>query len=248
MATAGSATHVTTEQAIVEELRQRVTSGEPWFDVLLDAIAQWVSPEETTDERTYRYLIGGEAFDWLLLAERLCTEISDRIPQHEMEGLLFYGLTPNDINEEELRQAIGNAKYRAHLNYFYGILVEEALQLAIEDDLNKEKHGHVWANGQHPEDSVYTRLYGHTQEDLLTAFYRQRKSADAPLEISLSDVKDFTYWLFKYRLRRCDPARVASDTSRGLAMVEKMRARRNLPAMDEEIDYLDVDVEVSVHR
>ena len=51
--------------------RTALDAGDPWFDALMRAIALWESPDETVDGRQYRYLIGGEAFDWLLLAERL---------------------------------------------------------------------------------------------------------------------------------------------------------------------------------
>jgi hypothetical protein len=42
----------------------------------------------------------------------------------------------------------------------------------------------------------------------------------------LSDLHEFTYWLFKHRVNNSDPARVASDTRKGLAMLSRLRARR----------------------
>jgi len=36
----------------------------------------------------------------------------------------------------------------------------------------------------------------------------------------------FTYWLFKYRLRQCDRAKVASDTRRGLAQLARLDSLR----------------------
>ncbi len=233
---------------IIDAMRQRVTSGYNWFEAVLEAIAQWVLPEEEVDGRTYHYLIAGEAFDWLLLAERLCQEIDGYIPAREIENLLFSGLAPNEFNEEDLRRAIGSAKYRAHLNYFYGVLVEEALQLSIEEDMLKEKRGYVWANGANlADDAIFVRLYGHTQKDMFTAFYKLR-SAAVPEEISVADLKEFNYWLFKYRLNRCDPARVASDTHRGLALLEKIASRRRFPVIETECGDFDVDVEVSSYR
>ena len=35
-------------------------------------------------------------------------------------------------------------------------------------------------------------------------------------KMSLTDLKEFTYWLFKMRLSKWDPARVASDTRKGI--------------------------------
>jgi len=37
--------------------------------------------------------------------------------------------------------------------------------------------------------------------------------------ISLTELKEFTYWLFKYRLNHCDKARVASDTKKALTQL-----------------------------
>ncbi|MNC93336.1 hypothetical protein D3C83_99420 [compost metagenome] len=55
----------------LEHFRSALATGEPWFEALMQTIGLWERPEEQVDGRQYRYLIGGEAFDWLLLAERL---------------------------------------------------------------------------------------------------------------------------------------------------------------------------------
>jgi hypothetical protein len=61
-------------------MRQAILNGRHWFDALLEAIGRWRVPEERIGDREYRYLIGGDAFDWLLLAERLTGEAFDIIP------------------------------------------------------------------------------------------------------------------------------------------------------------------------
>ena len=42
--------------------------------------------------------------------------------------------------------------------------------------------------------------------------------------MDLKESKEFTYWLFKYRLSKSDKARIASDTRKGLQQLELMRA------------------------
>ena len=42
------------------------------------------------------------------------------------------------------------------------------------------------------------------------------------------DLKEFTYWLFKYRVLRNDPARVASDTRRGIERLESIARQRSV--------------------
>ncbi len=221
-------------QALVASLRRRIQEGEGhWFLALMEAIAGWRLPEEQVGERTFRYLVGGEAFDWLLLAERLCLEIADLVPQDELEALLFHGHLPLEMGEEEFRRLMGPAKYRAHLNFYYGVLVEEALQLAVEDEVVKERLTCIWQNG-HIDDEVCQRIYGATRRELWDCFCQQRGLPSAEW-LDVQGLREFTYWLFKERLRRCDPARVASDTRKGLAKLAALEGarRRRAPYPDE---------------
>ena len=58
-------------------------------------------------------------------------------------------------------------------------------------------------------------LYSATRSDLVEEF-RQHARIPKRRPLSLSDVKGFTYWLHKRRLKLWDPARVASDTKKGI--------------------------------
>lgn len=208
---------------IIARMKEAVAQGrQHWLIALLDAIRRWPLPEERVGERTYRYLIAGEAFDWLLLAERLCQELEGLIPEEECEALLFHGRLPLELTEEELRRLMGPAKYRAHLNFLYGVRVEEALQLAVRQEVHKERLSRIWENG-HVDDEACRRIYGAGRQELLAAFCRERRLPPGDA-ISLSEWSEFTYWLFKQRLRLADPARVASDTRKGLAMLSRLEA------------------------
>jgi hypothetical protein len=238
---------VTNEESIeaeqlLTELCQEIAVGKPWFIVLLQAIARWPLPEETVGERHYQYLVGGEAFDWLLLAERLCEAAGGLIPREEHEALLFFGQLPLDLTEEEFRRLMGHAKYRAHLNHFYGVTLEELLQLVVEDDVRKEQRSRVWENHCSVDEEAFQRLYGHRRQDLFRQFRRERGTAD-DTDLSLTEAREFTYWLFKYRLRYCDPARVASDTRRALSMfrrLEPCRARCLSNALKEPPSVIEI--------
>jgi len=61
---------------------------------------------------------------------------------------------------------------------------------------------------------------------LLSAF-REERGLPAGSDMTLAECKEFTYWLFKYRLRYCDPARVASDTRRAMAMLQRLEVCRS---------------------
>ena len=211
---------------IIEQLRLDVESGADWYPALLDSIARWPLPQELVDGRWYRYLIGGEAFDWLLLAERLLQTIAAWVPERERTALLFYARPPVEQTAEDFRVAIGEPKYRVHLNYLYGVVVEEALQLSVEEDVHKELRCRAWGQDRRVEESVYHRIYGKSREELLAAF-REERGLNLPDEMLLSEMHEFTYWLFRYRMRQCDGARVASDTRRGLVQLSHMQARHH---------------------
>lgn len=212
---------------IIETLRAAVAAGdEHWFLPLLEAVRLWPLPEERVGGRTFRYLIAGEAFDWLLLAERLCEELNGLIPEEEAEALLFHGRLPMEAGEEEFKRLLG-AKYSPHLNFIYGVRIEMAIQLAAQEEVRKERRSRVWENG-HTEDEAFHRIYGASRGELLKAFCQDCDAA-SPGNMTLSGLDEFTYWLFRYRLQSSDPARVASDTRKGLALHQRLEERRQRP-------------------
>ena len=199
----------------VIHLRAAVRSGVPWPRALLEAVALWTAPQETHLDRTYVYLIGGEALDWLTLAERLCPEIEDFIPPADMERLLFEGALPNDVTPEEFREWMGGNKYRAYLNYWYGVVVEEGLQQSVEDDVRKREKARCYPDHEEMVEEAFTHIYGKPRAELMKEFRKEAGIGNyAPL--TLSDFKVFTYWLSKRRFNLWDPARVASDTRIGI--------------------------------
>ena len=212
-------------------LREAIASGEHWYVAVLKTMARWSQAEETLDGRRYRYLVGGEAFDWLVLAERLIDELDGDTAVEEREALLFHGEPPIEIDEEEFQALIGTPKYQAFLNYLYGVLVEEALQQAVEEEVEKEHHGHVWARLDAEGATAFGRIYGRSQVELLREFQRERGMEETD-RLDLGELKEFTYWLFKYRVRSQEGERVASDTRKGLAALSRVEAafrRRSQP-------------------
>ena len=99
--------------------------------------------------------------------------------------------------------------------------MEEALQLATE----VEVHKHYTSNGvQYRNDfseEAFVRIYGAPKSELLKTF-RDEMGYPTGRSVSLSESKEFTYWLFKYRLKVSDKARIASDTQKGLEQLQRM--------------------------
>jgi hypothetical protein len=203
------------ESEVIRRLRQDIAAGKHWYIALLEAVGRWQTAEEVVDGSSYRYLIAGEAFDWLLLAERLCREVNGWLPQDEKAALLFHNKPPLKLGTAEFKKLIGSRKYSQYLDYFYGISVEEALVQAVEDEIRKERRALGQDNEQYTDEEAHRRIYGETRQELLKCF-RLEKKYPRSHRISLTELKEFTYWLFKYRLLHNDKARIASDTRKAL--------------------------------
>lgn len=201
--------------------RTMLSAGAPWHRALLEALGRWTLPEETFNGRQYRYLLLGEAFDWLLLAERLCADVNSAIPAEETEKLLFSGKIPDSVNEEQFKDYLGPSKYRAYMNFRYGVTLEEALQLVAEEEVRKRHMSRSYSHTEDVTEESYGRLYGKPRSELLITFQKETKK-DRRRNLSLSDLKEFTYWLHKRRIHLWDPARVASDTRKAIRRLEML--------------------------
>ena len=101
-------------------------------------------------------------------------------------------------------------------------LVEEALHLTVEDEVRKEMRvgGHV--DVEDMSDIAFRRIYDDDLPNLIKRF-RSQMGYSQRGGFSLTQAKEFNYWLFKLRLEYWDPARVASDTRKGLKRLEQVR-------------------------
>jgi hypothetical protein len=208
----------------VEALRRSLERGIGWYPALLEVIARWTAPSEEIDGTLNTYLIAGEAFDWLLLAQRLLDDVADLVPVDEAEQLLVHGIAPDGSGEAEFEAAIGPAKHRAHLNFQYGVVVEELLLLAVELELVKS--GSLSGAGRPaPDIEAFEHVYGKPLTELKLLYAYESGTALAE-RMSQSELQAFTYWLSKYRVRTGEPARVASDTKKAMAMMSRLEAGR----------------------
>ncbi len=211
----------------IRHLGQAIAGGKHWYLALLESIGLWSCAEEVHNDRTYRYLIDGEAFDWLLLAERLCETVNGLLPEDERNALLFSGRPPLSQTTQEVKELIGNSKYCQYLNYFYGVTVEGALLLAVQEEIGKERQSLNYGSKHESTDEAYQRIYNTTRAPLLKRF-RQEKSYSQTRSITLTELKEFTYWLFKYRLKQCEKAKIASDTKKALDYLKRQWHRNGI--------------------
>ena len=200
-----------------------------WRTAVLEAIGRWPVATETVDGERFDYLLSGEAFDWKLLAQRIRSRLQNSIPDDEWESWISSPVPFGGLDEPEFTRILGVDKHRAHLSYFYGVTVEQALQTAVGEEIAKRRVAGGRAPDQETREDTYLRLYGSSLTVLWYDFVASREAeglenpVDHDGEASLNAVDDFTYWLFKKRMGRADPARVASDTRKGLAQLERMR-------------------------
>ncbi len=228
-AAAGPHKPVSVEQVLdwlEDALRQQSTD---WRTAMLEAIGRWPIASEVVEGERYDYLLAGEAFDWKLLAQRIRTRLQGGIPEDEWGSWIGSPAPFGGLEEAEFTRILGVQKHRAHLSYFYGVTVEQALQTAVGEEIAKRRVAGGRAPNQESREAAYLRLYGFSQMVLWHDFVSSKKAEDPDNhnhlngEASLNIMDDFTYWLFKKRMGRADPARVASDTRKGLAQLERMR-------------------------
>ncbi len=205
----------------IRYFRKALDEDKHWYVSLLQAIRLWDEEEEIINGRRYCYLIEDEAFDLILVAERICGCCNGLVPQHEVEDFLFKDIPPMETSTAVFRNLIGEKKYRQHLNFFYGVVVEQNLFLVVQKEVRKENQPLAGKNERGTIDEAFCRIYEASFEDMLKSFRRQKRRRSSH-SLKLGEFNEFCYWLFKYRLKNCDKARVASDTKKALCYINEM--------------------------
>ena len=228
------------EPGAIRYFREAILSGQHWYLSLLESIRFWDLTEETYKGRSYCYLVANEALDWLLVAERLCEAVKDLIPDSELTALLFHGEPPLAIKEEDLEELLGRQKHHQFLNFFYGVTVEEALILVIEEEVRKERQAAGFTREyDFVTNEAYRRIYGATKAILLRNF-RAEKDYPQSESTSMAEMKEFTYWLFKFRVKNSDKARIASDTKKALIWLNKQGLARQLSRHNFPEEFIEI--------
>ncbi len=167
----------------------------------------------------------------MLLAKRLCEEVKGLIPEKELIDLLFFDRPPMELSKDSFKEIIGRDKYQAYLNYLYGILVEEMLVLSVMGEIRKKRRSLGLTRDGKVRDDAFLQIYGATQIELLSRFQKE-KGYTRHLSISIGELREFTYWLFKQRLKRSDKSCIASDTNKALLQLHrymKLKSQTVLP-------------------
>ena len=73
----------------MQYFKNSLYEGKEWVSELIKSMSLWTLEEEVYDSKHNKYLIDGEAFDWLLLARRLLDSVGDLVPTTEKNRLLL---------------------------------------------------------------------------------------------------------------------------------------------------------------
>ncbi len=215
-------------ELLVELEMNLIARPDDWKQLVLETVGQWPEASEVRGDQTLQYLIGGEAFDWRLLAARILESVENGPGREDWESWLDMPDLFGGFGEPEFMRILGVDKSRASLSFFYGVTVEQGLIVAAREEIVKRRVASGRAPSDDRCDEVYQRLYGNDRAGLWDEFCSETGLLETagsdlnPTMHSLGQGDGFTYWLFKRRMDRLDPARVASDTRKGLAQLEKM--------------------------
>ncbi len=215
-------------ELLVELEMNLIARPDDWKQLVLETVGQWPEASEVIGDQSLQYLIGGEAFDWRLLARRIMDSVENSPPRDEWQAWLDMPDLFGGFSEPEFMRVLGVDKSRASLSFFYGVTVEQGLIVAGREEIVKRRVASGRAASDDRCDEVYQRLYGNDRAGLWDEYCSESGLAETvgsdlnPVGHSLGQGDSFTYWLFKRRMERLDPARVASDTRKGLAQLEKM--------------------------
>ena len=91
----------------------------------------------------------------------------------------------------------------------------------MEEEVRKSYASKGYLDDDSFVEEAFVILYGKNYSDLIKDFRREFKLTRRK-KMSLTDLKEFTYWLFKVRVKKWDPARVASDTRKGINTLSKL--------------------------
>ncbi len=226
---------VVDREVLLQELAMRIEGfHDDWHRAFIDVVAAWPIDEEASSDLEFHYLIGSEAFNWKRLAECIATRLAENGLSASMLSEVFEWIdssgTFGGLSENEFRQALGVDGWRAHLNHFYGVYIEQCLIVAVQSRIQKRRFASGLPTSDDASEKAYLGLYEETENVLWGQFVDD--NVERLADLVAVDVEDgrsigldeeFTYWLFKRRIDNTNAAQVAAETQRGLEVMSRMR-------------------------
>ena len=215
--------------SVLSELSSLVESApDGWRGHIFRAISRWRLPVEEIAEEEHVYFIAGEAFNWRRLAERLAWHVTLQLPEDvevKMQRWLEDDHMFGGLEESEFRRLLGHDKWRAYLNYFYGVTLERCLLVHSGHRILKSRFGRGRRPSDDMMDEAYVALYGEDESLLWAEFASgtgRGEDSGAARSVALDD--EFTYWLFKRRISSMYQVHVAHEVKHGLEMLGRIES------------------------
>ena len=224
----------TNRRRLMDNLQKNIENhADNWQTAFLETVAAWPIENEHVYGETFHYFIGGEAFNWKRLAERIATQLDEEgsttLPAEKIFDWIESSGVFGGIPENEFRRILGVDGWRAHLNHFYGVHIEQCLIAAIQARNHKRRYSAGLPPSDDSSERAYLGLYEETEQDLWQLFIDENadrlsdliaESPDETRTIALDE--EFTYWLFKRRIEYTLAPQVAAETQRGLDMMSQI--------------------------
>ena len=207
---------------LIQELRNEVSRGENWQKSIAQYIGLWTEKEEFYRGYKYIYLIDDEALDWLTLTERLVSSIKSYITKEEYNYVSTSGLLPDKDIYKYIKETIPKKKLSQMRNFYYGIIIENLIY--HYKILEYQKNTIVVEDN---DQKFYEEIYNKPIEVLYEMFYKEKKTINKN-KLNFHELKLFSYWLFKYRLKHSDKTKMAHETNTALKLANNILDKRIL--------------------
>ena len=192
----------------------------------IDFISEIISLLKFELKQNYKiHLIQEEAINWKISAMSLIL----RSKQDDFMIYLPSLLNPtiySDKDKNTIKRNMGSTLFSAHLNYFYGIIVEQSIREIKKNDFQKEFNYPAYNSKNEINDRVFVNLYGKNIYALWEEFCKNERLSSrryyTPSKIYCSEYEKFCYWLSKKRLKLTTPELNASLISRGLKYLDNL--------------------------
>jgi len=200
-------------QKKINELNNNFDSDELLIHTFLKIIGHWPLKSEIIGDMDYQYWINDEAFNWYLLASRIIFSVKD---EQNIKKLDHFLSTVHFLPGSDQRIMINlfpPDKYRAHLNFIYGVILEEVIICFNEMEKNKDVLNQF--NVTDSINLVYLNLYGMDYTEFIRLYEFETKTKLDQFD-TLHSYYNFLYWSWKYRLMKSTPEKIAYDSQSGI--------------------------------
>jgi hypothetical protein len=192
----------------------------------IDLLSEIISLIKLELNQNYKiYFIHEEALNWKIIAIKIILKSKNDNYMTYLPDLL----NPTIYSDEDkitIKNNMGASLFSAHLNYFYGIIVEQSIREIKRNDFQKELNYPSYNSKNEINDRVFKNLYGKNTYELWEEFCKNVRLSSRryyiPSKIYCSDYEKFSYWLSKKRTKLTAPELNASLISRGLNYLDDL--------------------------